>query len=308
MFKRIIDWLRRMVINVAGILFRWLIAPLGSIVPANLRDLFSRLFFGPRPLIMRFVVLNHAVCGTANDEASGFRLSYRIDPNGATINSIEILRIYTFGAPPFLEPSPPSRLPTARLPTGEYFESVFRVAAPISAENLNNQVPDTGLETGQHWGHTVFYHQYRIMVQTPDRSISQSVEVSFSPKPSVNVASFGRIVRLGTVNRNPNWADVRWQLDNVKAIIATKGKEILEIFPAPIEYSDDGAGRIVDVGAHLCLFSKIGFALSDIRTGTVQFTFLPFEDGDGDCPREPLLWADVPIGTSDIELQCPPPA
>lgn len=303
MFRNIVDWLGQMAVNAAGLLFRWLIVPLGSLIPKRIRDFFSGL--GARPTIVSFAIVNHAVCGQANAEAGTFRLSYSVDPAGATITSIEIFRIYTLGAPPFVEPPPPPPLPTNRLPTGEYFESVYRtLAGPVPDGSLSQSVPDIGLRLGAHWGHTVFYRQYRIVVQTPDRSISQSVDVSFGPNPTFDFEGFGQNVRLGRMNLSPNWADIRLHLDNVSEITATKEGEILGISPVPIAYAQSPGG-VIDIGAHLCLFSSRGFeppsAMEEIR-----FAFLPFDDGAGGCPRAPVPWVTY-VGSSDAVLECPPP-
>ena len=191
----------------------------------------------------------HDACAPAWDPATGsaLRISYAIDPNGATVNSIEIFRIYTLLATPFdtpveTWPSDDPR-PKERMPTGEYFESVLRVPTPTHEQLSDDNIRDLGLKPGGHWGHTFFYRQYRIVVRTPDRSISESRDVAFGPYPR-HTEPYGSLVTLSTPPAGATFVTSAtfWLcLDNVNTsgiTVSDPGNPHLVFHVGPIEYED----------------------------------------------------------------------
>ena len=266
---------------------------------------------GPRPHIVMFRVM-HDDCAPAWDPpATGpappprVTISYQIDPNGATVNSIEIFRVYTLGATPFDTPPetwpPDDPRPRDRwMPTGEYFESVRKWPTPTHDELSGDNIPDPGLRPGGHWGHAFFYHQYRIVVQTPDRSISESRDVAFGPNPRHTEPAGSKV---GLPTHSPGVTFVTsatfWLgLDNVSAsgiTVRDPDHAHLVFHVDSITYEDrhdtsDAYNVVATISLSGRFFVPVGYQ-------TIRFTFPPLEDATcfdtRTTPPSPIIGASV---------------
>jgi hypothetical protein len=252
----------------------------------------------PSP-IERFEV-THTVCEPAWDAGrANVNISYAINPMGKTITSIEIIRIYKRDDLVPREALVPASL--RRLPSGEYSESIYTIAASAIPTTVFTVGPisDAGLEPGRHWGQTLFYHQYRITVVTDTgESFSSTRDVTFGRKPQWILApEFGDVAGVAVSGSDLHWGMTRMYLDNVREITATRTahpSDTIAVFPVPINYVADLASRI---GAKLCLQSSAGFTSGE----EIAFTFLPFDDSR--CPPPELIRFTTQIGTG--ETGCP---
>lgn len=270
---------------------------------------------GPRPIIRVFNVA-HTDCQQAwVSGTSTVAITYDVvpstDPASQPITSIKIFRVYTVGAEPFIE-SPPTWAPTKRLATGEYFELVFErpsgrnrtVELSRLLSDPRGPVGDAGLQPGRHWGHTLFYRQYRIVVQTPSYTIERRSPVLFGPGPAWDNDGVGSSVWVHrpavaetATDGEIRTADFEVYLDNVGAAQATVDGD----FDCSIAYADHAPPAAIDPDtggethqvvatvsfaatwfAHIgnyTAFNFEGFPHPECPAGTAAIRSVPFMNG-----------------------------